>query len=94
MSFTCACKKTLTVGELLDAATHYDASLEIVIVKCPACAAQSEVRVSNDEIGLGYIYAAGAAHFAEMERFDVPGLAASITGTSLVVTLGERTWKI
>jgi hypothetical protein len=94
MSFTCVCKKALNVAEMLDAATKYDAGLDIVIVKCPVCAAQSEVRVTNGEIGLCYVYAAGAAHFAEMEHFDAPGLAASVDGSTLVVTLGERTWKI
>jgi hypothetical protein len=94
VGFTCACKKELDVCEMLDATTKYDGALDIVFVKCPACAAQSEVRVSNGEIGVGYVYAAGAPHFAEMSRIDVPGLTAASEGSGLIVTLGERTWKV
>ncbi len=77
---------------MLDAVTRFDPSLDVVIVTCPSCAAASEVRLETGAIGWGYVYAAGAPHFAEMERDDVNDLRTSRDGDALVVTFEGRSW--
>jgi len=91
-TFRCACKKELSLADMLDAVAGFDPSLDVVIVKCPACAATSEVRLETGAVGWGYVYAAGAPHFVEMARDEVADLRASRDGAALVVSFEGRSW--
>ncbi|WP_424951500.1 hypothetical protein [Deinococcus sp.] len=42
--------------------------------RCFGCGHRDELRLSIGQVELGYLYAAGTAHFAGMEERPLPGL--------------------
>ena len=85
------CGGTFTVRDLLRLADHYWPELDVVCCKAPCCDHTEELRIENGTIERGYVYAAGAPHFAGMEEYDVPTLELEKKKRDLVFTLdGER----
>lgn len=87
------CKREHALAELLDTATWWQA-LNVLQVACPSLTKTFELRVETGRISEGYVYAAGAPHFADMIHHAVPGLEVSASGDVLDVTLGDRHWSI
>ena len=64
------------VEDFLSGCGAYWPQLRIVVHRCGRCGNKEEIRLNDDEILIGYTYAAAALHFAPMERVRVPGLRA------------------
>jgi hypothetical protein len=89
-----ACKRDLTTDEFLSSCDRYDASLDVVRFQCKGCGDSVDVRLANGAIGIGYVYAAGAPQFAEMDRVEVQGLHVSSDEGVRVVRLDGGRWRI
>jgi len=84
------CGAPFTADAWLDALVDWWAAVNVVRLACPACSAVEDVALETDAFERGYVYAAGTAHFAGMERHSLPGLAIRGFATHLEVTLGGR----
>jgi len=83
------CKLPLEAAALLNAAAAWDASLDCVHLRCPACAKPFEARLETGRFTHGYVYAAGSAHFSAQLSLDVPELVVEKTRDGLAVTWGD-----
>ena len=84
------CGAPFTADAWLDALVDWWAAVNVVRLACPACSAVEELSLETDAFERGYVYAAGTAHFAGMERYPLAGLAIRGFAAHLEVTLGER----
>lgn len=88
------CGTILTLDELMAAVSAYLPECDVALMRCPRCGDQSEIQIRPDEIRLGYLYAAGAPHFATVFTTDVPGLLRRATAAGLEVEWRDRTWIV
>lgn len=68
------CGGDFTVRQLIVAADGCWQSLEVVRSKTPCCQATEELWLRDGLASRGYVYAAGQAHFADMEQYAAPGM--------------------
>jgi len=68
------CGGCFTVRELLRAPGRAYRSLKVVTAHTPCCGGSEELWLRNGLASRGYLYAAGTAHFADMETYRAPGL--------------------
>ena len=61
---------------------------------CDRCGARTEARIEHGKILLGYVYAAGAPHFASMVEIAATNLVVSHEPDALVVTHGSQVCRI
>lgn len=88
------CDHAVPVVEFLEAATAYNPVIVTVRWTCPACAATNDFRLVDGAVELGYVYAAGTAHFAAMADVPVAGLTVTAGPDVLRVSLGSSTRSI
>ena len=89
-----ACKKMIPIERFLDSGESYDPGLKVLFFRCFDCGSTVEAQVEHGVMWLGYIYAAGAAHFAAMEKVNVDGLSVNRCSRSVEIRLGDRNWTI
>ncbi|MFC4944113.1 hypothetical protein [Pseudonocardia sp. GCM10023141] len=95
MTIPCpGCAQAVPVTEFLAECTTYAYGPGSVCWTCPACADLNQFRIVDGSVEIGYVYLAGAAHFATMDEVAVPGLTVVPSPEQLLVHLGERTWTI
>jgi hypothetical protein len=68
------CGGKFTVGGILELADFYWPRIDVLVCKSPCCEKTEELQLADGQIERGYVYAAGAPHFAGMELYKVPGL--------------------
>ena len=85
------CANAMPVETFLDHVTAYRLVTDSGKFTCPHCAATIDVRVRPGLISLGYVYAAGAPHFAGMIDVDVAGLDRTRGGPA---TYRGRSWML
>ena len=68
------CGEKYTVQGILELADYYWPRIDVLVSKSPCCAKIEELQLEEGQIERGYVYAAGAPHFAGMELYKVPGL--------------------
>jgi formylmethanofuran dehydrogenase subunit B len=61
---------------------------------CPTCGRNTDVRIEAGSISVGYVCAAGSAHFCGVEDVAVDGLEAWSDGTDLTVRISIEEWTI
>src|SRR5260221_10759239 len=94
-SYRCdGCGRAFDVHQFLDACSGYWSVVGAVSFRCSSCGATEDVQVWPGSLRLGYIYAAGAPHFAAETTWEVPDVWRRKTGKALEVGLGEKTWLI
>ncbi len=81
------CNGNFSIKSILDLAECYWAELDVLICKSPCCDSNEELMLSDGQIERGYVYAAGAPHFAGMEQYNVVGLTVVKDSKSLIYTL-------
>ena len=89
-----SCKQPITIRDFLAACSNYWADIDAVKFTCPQCRHETYARIETSAIWLGYVYAAGCAHFCGMEEIKVEGLQAWREGDGLGVQLSEEEWVI
>ena len=89
-----ACGQTYTVRHLLAAAYRCLPGLYVTQCHTPCCAKTEELFLCDDQISRGYLYAAGAPHFAAMEEYAAPGLAVKYGPGDLFITWNEWTHNV
>lgn len=89
-----SCKDAVPVAVFLAGCTGYHPALGTVRRTCPACGGVDDFRLVDGAVQLGYVYAAGSAHFAAIQDVPVPGLAVEADPDGLRVRLAEATWSI
>lgn len=89
-----SCHIAIDACAFLAACSSFWADVDIVQFTCPACHARTEARLEHAQISLGYVYAAGSAHFCGMVELPIDGLRVWRDGADLAVELGGATWKV
>lgn len=87
-----SCRQGIAPAEFVAACSHYLRGVNAVRFTCPRCQEATDARIENSRIWLGYIYAAGSAHFCGMEEVAVEGLQSWPDGANLRVRLFEEEW--
>ena len=83
------CGGSFTVRELILAATSCYRNLQVVVSTTSCCQSREELWPRNGIVSRGYIYAAGQAHFADMENYQAPGLSVTYTPEHVTIRLGN-----
>ena len=83
------CGGEFTVRQLILAVNECYGNLNVVRSPAPCCQATEELWLRNGLASRGYIYAAGQAHFADMEQYDAPGLVAEYDVNRVLICLGD-----
>lgn len=94
---TLACRRCAhlpTPAEFLDGLQHWWPSVPVIKHVCAHCGEREEVQLEPGVVLIGYVYAAGTAHFCAMERCDIPGLQVGGRGDCLLLTLNDREWLL
>lgn len=93
--FRCSgCGRELDALGFLREVGVYWPTLDAAGRTCAACGHSDELRLSPGQIELGYLYAAGTAHFAGMEPHQVPGLLVKVGFLGLRVEYQGQRWSI
>ena len=71
-----ACGTPQSVATILAAAPRHWPAVRAATFRCGACGTEVATRLAPGRLALGYIYAAGAAHFSTEAEYAAP----SITG--------------
>ncbi|TLM73381.1 hypothetical protein ACONUD_07390 [Microbulbifer harenosus] len=82
------CGDNFTVQGILDLAEHYWPELDVLVCRSPCCQKPQELQLKAGVIERGYVYAAGAPHFAGMEVYIAPNLHVSRSGRAISFHLG------
>ena len=89
-----SCRRRLRLDEVLKGLKTYWRDLDLAVLACAYCGSELQLRASNDEVSLGYIYAAGAPHFATVTPVNVPGLAVTKTDAGLLLEYAGHTFRV
>ena len=88
-----ACGAALAPCAWFDGVDGWWPTLAVFRHACP-CGSQEYVQIAPDRIIRGYIYAAGTAHFADMDELAVPGPAPGVADSCAVIACAGRTWTV
>jgi hypothetical protein len=88
------CGGTFTVRAVLESAEKYWPMLDVVFATRPCCGAREELQLRPNGVWCGYLYAAGAPHYAAMEEYAAPGLELFSSPNGLRFTLDGRKFEI
>lgn len=77
------CGGTFTIAQLLKRPEGYKQKLDVLLCSSPCCNSHEELQISDGLVKRGYVYAAGSAHFAAMENYEVTHLV--VIGRSQVL---------
>ncbi|MBL8046452.1 MAG: hypothetical protein JNL09_07925 [Anaerolineales bacterium] len=92
---TCVlCGGTFTVRAVLEAAEKYWPWLDVVFATRPCCGGREELQLRPNVVWCGYLYAAGAPHYAAMEEYAAPGLTLSASANGITFMLDGREVQI
>ncbi len=83
------CGGRFTVRQLILAVEKCYKNLQVSVSPLPCCGDNEELWLRDGLASRGYIYAAGQAHFADMEQYDAPNLKVAYTSGDVTVRLGE-----
>ena len=61
---------------------------------CAGCGEKEEIQLEDDSVFLGYVYAAGTAHFSHMVTVMVQGLRVKRCQDSLEIHLRGQSWLL
>jgi len=79
---------------ILEAAESYWPALDVVFAVRPCCGARDEMQLQPNTLWHGYVYAAGAPHFAGMDEYAAPGLSVRAGLDGLTFTLDSRAFHL
>ena len=95
MTLACPrCMGEMDAESFLDGCLSLDPALATVSWACAACGATDPIQLEDGAVWLGYVYAAGTAHFARMVEIRVPGLSLALHPRSMEIRLGDRRWEV
>lgn len=83
------CGGAFTVRQLIIAIEKCYPLLEVVSAKTPCCQSVEELWLRNGLASRGYVYAAGQAHFADMEQYDAPDMTVVYAPRQATIRLGH-----
>ncbi len=83
------CGGKFTVLGILENAQSYWPELDILRCLAPCCSSGEELRIKTGQIERGYVYAAGAPHFASMEKYLVPNMVVSESTNGVAIKLNN-----
>ena len=83
------CGGRFTVRQLIVSATGCYRDLRVVRSATSCCQSAEELWLRNGLASRGYVYAAGQAHFADMEQYDTPGLVVRYDQEQVHIKLGD-----
>jgi hypothetical protein len=81
------CGGRFTVRQLIMAADKCYRWLDVVRSKTLCCQSVEELWLKDGLASRGYVYAAGQAHFADMEPYQAPDLAVAYTSEQVSISL-------
>lgn len=87
------CHAARAWGELFAQSTMGYPELRVLVHTCAACGTRDEYQAAAGRLSFGYVYAAGAAHFAAMEDHAVAGLGVVETAGAVQVDYEGRQWR-
>ncbi|MEM1056875.1 MAG: hypothetical protein AAGI52_15230 [Bacteroidota bacterium] len=87
------CGSRFALSHLLARPRRYWRALDLVQCELPCCGEMEDLRISDGVVERGYVYAAGAPHFAPMETIAAPDLRVFRTADGLRYTLGADSFE-
>ena len=84
-----SCRREIEIIPFLEACRGFWPQLGITKFSCPACRSDTEARIENTLVELGYVYAAGTPHFSAECTYTVSELSAVREADGLSVSLGS-----
>ncbi len=81
------CGGKFTVKDILELADYYWPSIDVLVCRSPCCEKTEELQLEEGQIERGYVYAAGAPHFAGMQLYKVPGLNVAKSSRAITYTV-------
>jgi hypothetical protein len=88
-----ACSKRLSLRAFLDLCASFHPLTRTVAFTCPACGKGASARLSSREVEIGYLYAAGTAHFCAVQSIPAPELLAYDRDGMLIAEVDDQTWQ-
>jgi hypothetical protein len=83
------CNENFTIeDEIYNCYEKYE-NFKVVRTKTPCCQKPDELYLRNNIASRGYIYAAGQAHFAEMEKYKIDGLVVIYNDEQTIIKLND-----
>ena len=93
--FLCfGCQHELSALTFLRGVTDWWPRLDAAQHICPVCGHREELRLVQGKIELGYVYAAGTAHFAGMKTVELPGLEIVPGEHGLTMRCEGQVWTV
>ena len=83
------CGGEYTVRDAVLLANEAYRELDVVSAKTPCCSRREELWLRDAIVSRGYVYAAGQAHFADMENYEAPGLVVEYSDDEVSLRLGD-----
>lgn len=88
------CRTVFPPLEFLGRFERFRPNVRVLDWRCPRCGAQAEIRLVDDEVQRGYVYAAGEPHFSDEHHIPLPGLRAIPGAAGLLIEFGDRSWTV
>jgi hypothetical protein len=84
------CGGEYTVRQLIDAAVACYRTLQVISARTPCCQSVEELWPRSGIVSRGYVYAAGQAHFADMENYRAPDLVVAYSQDQVSLRLDDQ----
>ena len=84
------CGGEYTVRQLIAAADKCYRTLQVISARTPCCQSVEELWLRNGIASRGYVYAAGQAHFADMENYHAPDMVVTYSPEQVSLRLGDQ----
>jgi hypothetical protein len=80
--------------EFLSRLYGYFARVPVLFHRCRHCECREELQIADGAVLFGYVYAAGTAHFAAMERCELPALQVAAHRDGLQLRWADGPWMV
>ncbi len=87
------CKQSYQTTDFLNCLSDYVFDTDSAVFVCPKCETPVDVRVTDGQIEIGYVYGTGDRHFSGMITYDVIGLMREPC-LNLLIDYESRKWEI
>jgi len=86
------CGNAVSVADLLAGSSGYSPVINAVTCVFPCCSSRQAVRFATGKMSVGYVYAAGTAHFAGEADYAISSLKVQRSAETISVTLSDETF--
>jgi hypothetical protein len=88
------CKHMPAVAEYLGQLSSWWPQIETLRHVCSSCGCATELQLELDKLLIGYVYAAGRAHFVPEIEVPIAGLAVDKSADAIEIHYCGETWTV